>query len=108
MAEVTLKPVVREQTKQTLTPEQIKKQKAEDQKLRKVCADFESIFTYNLIKSMRKNIPSGGVVARSSGRENWEMLMDQQVSEAMSRKGQGLGIQTVLYNQMKKRLKVSQ
>jgi Rod binding domain-containing protein len=28
--------------------------------------------------------------------------MDQNIAEAVSRKGQGLGLQTVLYNQMKK------
>lgn len=106
MAEITLKPVVREQTKQTLTPEQIKQQKEADKKLKKVCADFESIFTYNLMKTMRKSIPGGGILPKSNGQQNWEMMMDQQVAEAVSRKGQGLGIQTVLYNQMKKRLKV--
>lgn len=108
MTEVILKPVVPEQTKRTLTPEQVKKQKDADAKLKKVCADFESIFTYNLLKTMRKNIPGGGILPKSSGRDNWEMMMDQQVAESLSRKGQGLGIQTVLYNQMKKRLKVSE
>jgi flagellar protein FlgJ len=87
---------------------QTKQQKEADLKLKKVCADFESIFTYNLLKTMRKTIPGGGVLPRSSGRENWEMLMDQQIAETISRKGQGLGLQTVLYDQMKKRLKVSE
>lgn len=108
MSDVVLQPVVHEQAKKTLTPEQIKKKKAEEQRLKKACADFESIFAYNLIKSMRKNIPSGGIISKSSGRENWEMMLDQHVAQALSQKGQGLGMQTVLYNQMKKRLKVSE
>jgi len=87
---------------------QTKQQKEEDLKLKKVCADFESIFTYNLLKTMRKTIPGGGILQRSSGRENWEMMMDQQIAETISRKGQGLGLQTVLYHQMKKKLKISQ
>jgi len=85
---------------------QTKQQQEADQKLKKVCADFESIFTYQLLKTMRKTIPNGGVFQRSSARDNWEMMMDQQVAETMSRKGQGLGLQTILYNQMKKKLKV--
>lgn len=87
---------------------QTKQQKDADQKLKKVCADFESIFTYNLLKTMRKTIPSGGVLQRTSARDNWEMMMDQQIAETMSRKGQGLGLQTILYNQMQKKLKVSE
>ena len=108
MSGVVLQPVVREQVKKTLTPEQLKKQQAEEKKLKKACADFESIFAYNLMKSMRKSIPSGGVISKSSGRENWEMMLDQQIAQSLSQKGQGLGMQTILYNQMKKRLKVSE
>ncbi|MCG6536992.1 MAG: rod-binding protein [Syntrophales bacterium LBB04] len=85
---------------------QQKQQQDAEQKLKKACADFETIFTYNLLKTMRKTVPGGGVLPRSSGRENWEMMMDQQIAEALSKKGQGLGLQTVLYNQMKKRLKL--
>lgn len=85
---------------------QTKQQKEAEQKLKKVCADFESIFTYNLLKTMRKTVPGGGVLPRSGGRENWETMLDQQIAEALSKKGQGLGLQTVLYNQMKKRLKI--
>ncbi len=105
MAEITLKPVAVEQIK--LTPEQLKIQQEADKKIRKVCADFESIFTYNLMKSMRKTVAGGGFLPKSNARDNWEMMMDQHVAEAVSKKGQGLGLQTVLYEQMKKRLKIS-
>jgi len=106
MAGLTVKPVPEPQTK--ATPEQLKRQKEADAKLRKVCADFESIFTYSLMKSMRKSVPEGGFIPKSSARGNWEMMMDQHIAEAVSKKGQGLGLQTVLYEQMKKRLKVSE
>ena len=105
MADITIKPVTAEQPK--LTPEQIKVQKKADAKLRKVCADFESIFTYNLMKSMRKSIPDGGFLNKSSIRQNWEMIMDQKIADSISQKGQGLGLQAMLYNQMKKKLKIS-
>ena len=105
MADMTIKPVTVEQLK--LTPEQVKKQKEADAKLRKVCADFESIFTYNLMKAMRQSIPDGGFLAKSNGRQNWEMLLDQKIAESISLKGRGLGLQAMLYDQMKKKLKIS-
>jgi peptidoglycan hydrolase FlgJ len=106
MSSLSIKSMLPEQTK--LTPEQHKLQQEADKKLKKVCADFESIFTYNLLKSMRKTVPTGNLLPKSSARENWEMMMDQNIAEAVSRKGQGLGLQTVLYDQMKKRLKISE
>ncbi|MDQ5985827.1 MAG: hypothetical protein CSYNP_01544 [Syntrophus sp. SKADARSKE-3] len=107
MADMTVKvnPVAAEQPK--LTPEQIKRQKAEAARLKKVCADFESIFTYNLMKTMRQSIPDGGFVTKSSSRQNWEMLLDQKIAESVSQKGRGLGLQGTLYDQMKKKLKIS-
>jgi peptidoglycan hydrolase FlgJ len=105
MADMTIRQTAAEQP--NLTPEQIRKQKKADAKLRKVCADFESIFTYNLMKSMRKSIPDSGFLNKSSSRQNWEMLMDQKIADSVSQKGRGLGLQTMLYNQMKKKLKIS-
>ena len=106
MADLTVKQSQTEHPK--ATPEQIQRQKEADKKLRKVCADFESIFTYNLLKSMRSSISDGGFLPKSNARGNWEMMMDQKVAESVSQKGQGLGLQTVLYEQMKKRLKISE
>ena len=88
------------------TPEQLKRQQDKEAKLQKVCADFESIFTYNLLKTMRKTIPSGGVLPRSAGQDTWEMMMDQQVAKGVSEKGQGLGLKATMYNQLKKNLKI--
>ncbi|MDD5170635.1 MAG: rod-binding protein [Syntrophales bacterium] len=96
MADLTIKP---------LTPEQQKHQLEADKKLKKVCADFESIFTYNLLKTMRKTIPGGGVLPKAVGTDTWEMMMDQHVAEAVSQKGKGLGLKMVLYNQLKKNIK---
>jgi peptidoglycan hydrolase FlgJ len=106
MADLVVKPAQAVQTQ--ATPEQLKRQKEAEVKLKKVCADFESIFTYSLMKSMRKSVPEGGVIPKSSARGNWEMMMDQKIAESVSQKGQGLGLQTVLFEQMKKRLKISE
>jgi flagellar protein FlgJ len=105
MADMAIKPVTAGQSK--LTPEQVKRQKEADAKLKKVCADFESIFAYNLMKTMRQSIPDGGFLTKSSARQNWEMLLDQKIAESVSQKGRGLGLQGTLYDQMKKKLKIS-
>jgi peptidoglycan hydrolase FlgJ len=92
-------PIV-EQAKST---ENIAKQKqADQQKIKKACKDFESIFTYYLLKTMRETVPKGTSVGSSSGKDTYYMLMDQKVSEEMSNKGTGLGLQKILYEQLTK------
>ena len=79
-----------------LTQQQIE----ENNKLKKACADFETMLTYNLFKTMRKTIPTGGAINKITGKDTFDMLMDQKVAEELSKKNGGLGIQKILYNQM--------
>ncbi|MFO7569593.1 MAG: rod-binding protein [Smithellaceae bacterium] len=69
-------------------------------KLKKSCADFESIFTYQLIKTMRATIPKGEKIGESYGKETYTMMMDQKLAEEISSKGDGLGLKKVLYEQL--------
>ncbi|HOJ52679.1 MAG TPA: rod-binding protein [Syntrophales bacterium] len=78
---------------------------AEDKKLKKACADFESIFVYQLLQSMRKTVPKGGLLPLTAGRSTWEMMMDQHLAEAISRQQEGFGLQKMLYNDLQKKLK---
>ncbi|HPC02693.1 MAG TPA: rod-binding protein [Syntrophales bacterium] len=75
----------------------------EDMKLRKACADFESLFLYSLLKSMRRTVPQGSVTTGLSGKNATEMLMDQKFAEEMAGKGGGVGIQKMLYEELKNR-----
>jgi len=79
-----------------LTPKQIEQNK----KLKKACADFEAILAYNLFKTMRQTIPKGSSVNQFAGKDTFDMLMDQKVAEELSKKNGGLGIQTIMYNQL--------
>lgn len=74
---------------------------AEDQEksLRKACADFESIFSYYLLKSMRAATPSTSLLS-FPGKDVYNMLLDQKIAEDLSHKGQGLGLQGMLYRQL--------
>lgn len=74
-----------------------------DRKLRKACANFEAMFTYYLMKSMRRTVPSLSTVNRFPGKETYDMIMDQKVAEDLSSRGNGLGIQDVLYRQLSRK-----
>jgi len=78
------------------------KEAEKEKKLRKVCADFESIFTYYMFKSMRQSIPQSGYFKQSPGKDAYNMLFDQKVAEEMANKGKGVGLQQTLYNQLNK------
>ncbi|MCU0581911.1 MAG: rod-binding protein, partial [Syntrophales bacterium] len=75
------------------------KQEKEKQ-LRKACADFEAIFTYQLFQSMRHTIPDSGLLNKFPGKETYEMMMDQKVAEELSRRSHGLGLKEMLYKQL--------
>jgi len=71
-------------------------------KLKKACADFESMFTYQLLKTMRKTIPENKTGMNNYGKDTYTMIMDQKLAESISAKGVGLGLQKVLYEQLTK------
>jgi flagellar protein FlgJ len=74
-----------------------------DKKLRKACRDFESIFLFNLFKEMRKTIPRSGMLPAAPGKETFEMMFDQKVAEDLSGRGEGMGLQKMLYEQLRRR-----
>jgi flagellar protein FlgJ len=74
-----------------------------EKKLRKACADFESMLTYNLLKTMRRTIPAGAAMPRSSSRDSYETMLDQSIADAVARKSHGIGLQKVLYDQISKK-----
>ena len=76
---------------------------ARDKKLRKACRDFESIFLFNLFKEMRKTIPHSGMLPSAPGKETFQMMFDQKVAEDLSGRGEGMGLQKMLYEQLRRR-----
>jgi Rod binding domain-containing protein len=76
---------------------------ARDKKLRKACADFEAVMAYQMLKTMRNTVPALGPLSRFPGKDTYDMMMDQKVAEELSRRGSGLGIQDLLYRQLKGR-----
>ncbi len=73
---------------------------AKEKKLKKACADFESMLVYQMLKTMRQTIPKDGFLKSSQGRQTYEMLLDQKLATELSSKGEGLGLQTMIYKQL--------
>ncbi len=80
------------------SPEEAEK----DRKLRKACADFEAIFISYIFQTMRKAVPEGNYMGKMPGKDTYTMMMDHKLSEDLSRRGGGIGLQKMLYEQMKR------
>ena len=72
----------------------------QEKKLKKACADFESMLVFQLLKTMRQTVPKNGLLKPSQGKETYEMMLDQKIADDLANKGQGLGLQKMLYNQI--------
>ena len=70
-----------------------------DGKLKQACSDFESIFVYHMLKSMRKSLPQNGLFDNSQGQKVYKAMADQAMSENIAR-GRGMGLGELLYNQL--------
>ncbi len=76
-----------------------KQDKAERKRLEEACAEFESLFMYNVLKQMRKTIFKSGLIDGGKGEEIFTSLMDEELSKQMSMR-QGLGLRGVLIEQL--------
>ncbi|MBN1828885.1 MAG: rod-binding protein [Deltaproteobacteria bacterium] len=77
----------------------------EEERLRKTCADFESIFLYRMIEVMRRTVPAGGVFqSGGAGGDAYRMITDQKIAETLAHKKGGVGLQKMLYEQLKGRM----
>lgn len=75
----------------------------QDKRLRQVCTEFESIFLYNLFKEMRRTVPKSGLLPSAPGKDTYEMMFNQKVAEDLSKRGEGIGLQKILYEQLRRR-----
>jgi len=77
-----------------------KKTREDIQKIKKACRDFEAIFTYQLLKTMRQTIPKDTFLGNFTGKDTYNMLIDQKIAEDLALKGEGLGLQKILFSQL--------
>jgi len=60
--------------------------------LHKIASDFETVFSKMLLTSMRKTVDKSPLFHAGRGEEIFSDLLDNHYSEALSKKGKGLGI----------------
>jgi peptidoglycan hydrolase FlgJ len=73
----------------------------EDKKLREACNDFEAIFIKQMLSSMRKTVHKTGLLGEGGmAEEIFEDMLYDEYAKKMSRTA-GLGLSTLLYNQLK-------
>jgi murein DD-endopeptidase MepM/ murein hydrolase activator NlpD len=73
----------------------------EDEKLRKACKEFESVFTYEILKSMRRTVEKCDLFHGGQGEEIYESLLDQELSKTMAGSGPR-SLANILYLQLRK------
>lgn len=89
-----------QQNKLNKSKENIEKTR-EQKELLKACQQFESIFTNILMKEMRETVGDSSLTKKSRGREIFQSMYDEKLSDAISSGDNGIGIAKMLYNQMK-------
>lgn len=70
-----------------------------EERLKKACADFESIFISYMFKTMRRTIPASSP-NNIPGQDIYTMLVDQKVAEDLAKRAGGMGIQEMLLFQL--------
>ncbi len=76
------------------------KQKAGNKKeLKKAAEQFESLFIYYMLKTMRKTIPKSGLFGKGLGDEIMQSMFDEKLSEEMALNTR-LGIAEMVYQQL--------
>jgi peptidoglycan hydrolase FlgJ len=67
--------------------------------LKKACKEFESVFAYEMIKSMRQTVDKCDLFSGGEGEEIYESLMDQELAKKMTGYGSN-SLAELLYRQM--------
>jgi len=69
------------------------------QKLKKACADFESLFLNYMLKSMRSTVTEGGIVDQSEESKMFKTMFDENLAKEIAASG-GLGLGDILLKQL--------
>jgi len=78
--------------------------KNDEQELKKVCREFESILLSLMYKQMKATVPKSELIPGDAARDIFESMLDDKLMEEASQKG-GMGLGDALYKQLDKRLK---
>jgi flagellar protein FlgJ len=63
------------------------------------CQELESVFVYQMLRSMRSTVPKESLFGDSVGLDIFESMLDEEYSKEISRSG-NFGLAKLLYNQL--------
>lgn len=70
--------------------------------LRAAARDVEAYFLKEMLASMRKTVPSGGLFEKSFAKETYEAMLDEKLAEEMAKAG-GIGLGELIVKQLRER-----
>ena len=74
------------------------------QQLRQSTREFEALYIFEVYKSMRKNVPDGGLIQKSFSTELFQEMLDMEMARTAA-SGEGMGIGKKMYDQLKDHVK---
>ena len=77
--------------------------KTDSKGLDEACAEFESLFIYELLKEMRKSIPDDGYFGESTQSKTYTSMIDIEIARKISNQ-RGIGLADFLRQQLTVRL----
>ena len=69
------------------------------EQLKKASQELESVFINMMFKEMRSTITKSNLIEESAGRDIFESMFDEKISEQIS-KGKGFGLADMIYKQV--------
>ncbi len=76
----------------------------DDQKLKDVCKDFESILMNMMYKGMKATVPKSELIPEQSGRDIFESMLDDELVEQAAKRS-SFGLAETLYKQLSQQVK---
>ncbi len=67
--------------------------------LKKACSDLESLFIFQLFKTMRATIPKSGFIDGGRAEEIYTSMLDSEISKNVTG-NTGMGLASVMYEQL--------
>ncbi len=73
--------------------------KKNNNELKKVCSEFESVMLQMIYKQMKSTIPESGLIPESMGQTVFNSMLDEKLMEEAT-KTKGIGLAEILYKQL--------
>lgn len=71
----------------------------QQERLKTVCKDMESVFINYLLTQMRKTVPESSLLGHSNQQKIMESMLDSEMAKKMSTAG-GIGLADMIYRQL--------